>query len=1244
MKISLSRLTKILFVIIIISWITPSFRHPYVNAQAVYGPETVWSPTDEAQNEAMQCWISGNLDCLLQVMRKHNASPQTIAFTEQLQGEGYMSSFEEKGIVDLAMVIYPIRANDNFQPVLVNGQPGIVHIEDVWHTDLSADQLYPSLIARYPEMTLWGGDNGFAGLEQIPGGGQSFKISYSLVDGCHACEVVGTAFIAFDFDSSGTFIGTRLLGLSEGHQPPAEPVEPFKPVEESSASNGKWIAFLDTQQNVWMIGSDGTEMRQITDDAQIIYDDQGLNIGIVNYFHLEWSPDGSKLAFVRHDSDFKEYVERRSFWIYSVENGLTDRFDIYIQNYTWNPNSRAIDFSPQVPDILDPNLPQDSIQGLLELDITTREITEIIPPQNGRPIIAPAWSPDGKKISFDEVIYIEGRGNFGYYDFETNSYITWEEDLENQIGNYSWFPDSQHIAYDGVGYVPGPGARIWKTDLEQTSSIPLINLDVVQFAYWPKVSPRGNQIAYLASYPGQMMEQTGLWVANQDGSNARQISEHESAAGPTWSPDGTAILYSVREPDGSRSIYIYEFALNKSRPLTEGSFPRWQPGLKEETYSISGRITEFDMGNPIPGVTVSDNSGHLAETDAEGYYTIRGLAEGTYEIIPEISPFESTIRIFVPESRTVTIPPNKEDQDFIGSGDSDGDALYDIWEVEGYDADGDGDVDVPLHEMGADPNVKDIFVEVDYMVEYECPIEGIYCRYTHNHKPNPDAMAEVVNAFSESPVDENQGINLHVDFGEDTPMKEGTNWGSFSLSDEIAENEMFIALSPEEFLFAKSVYFTKAREGIFHYAIFGHFFEGEELGKCTAGRSISAPGMDFMVTLGGFKKIPSPLIENDYDPYDCTNPDNQHSVGSKNQQAATFMHELGHNLGLCHGGYEETINYKPNYLSIMNTPFGIEGLISRIQILGISYPIFKVDYSRNDDIPDLIEVSLDETIGINGGTSSEKYGTSWMCPNQEITHTLQANGPIDWNCNGIIDQSTVQANINNTEKYPSELGDTLRDYNDWLHLDFEGHKYPLEKNKCQEIAGKEQPEPTYADYALLSHPYDFMIDGPGGLISSQGYSTEIEIELTNVGDNPDNYQIEISSNPAWVNLSAIPKDVHLEPGDTHIVTIPIHFPASTNFGDKNTIRTKVTSSGNPALWDSFYIYLEVSEHPEEYFEEIAAIEAEESQGIIKSIFQGLEEFQLISFAIAFLLLGLLVLIVLAIIVIFVSRKGRTKSS
>ena len=46
------------------------------------------------------------------------------------------------------------------------------------------------------------------------------------------------------------------------------------------------------------------------------------------------------------------------------------------------------------------------------------------------------------------------------------------------------------------------------------------------------------------------------------------------------------------------------------------------------------------------------------------------------------------------------------------------------------------------------------------------------------------------------------------------------------------------------------------------------------------------------------------------------------------EKALVFMHELGHNLGLDHGG-DEDLNFKPNYISIMNYAFGATGLLSK---------------------------------------------------------------------------------------------------------------------------------------------------------------------------------------------------------------------------------------------------------------------------------------------------------------------------
>lgn len=71
------------------------------------------------------------------------------------------------------------------------------------------------------------------------------------------------------------------------------------------------------------------------------------------------------------------------------------------------------------------------------------------------------------------------------------------------------------------------------------------------------------------------------------------------------------------------------------------------------------------------------------------------------------------------------------------------------------------------------------------------------------------------------------------------------------------------------------------------------------------------------------------------------------------QGAAVVMHELGHSLGLAHGGAEE-VNCKPNYISAMNYAFGPRYPISARRPL---------DYSRAK-LRDLSEASLLEADGI----------------------------------------------------------------------------------------------------------------------------------------------------------------------------------------------------------------------------------------------------------------------------------------
>jgi hypothetical protein len=144
------------------------------------------------------------------------------------------------------------------------------------------------------------------------------------------------------------------------------------------------------------------------------------------------------------------------------------------------------------------------------------------------------------------------------------------------------------------------------------------------------------------------------------------------------------------------------------------------------------------------------------------------------------------------------------------------------------------------------------------------------------------------------------------------------------------------------------------------------------------------------------------------------------------------MHELGHNLGLTHGGFDN-INHKPNYLSVMNYSFQLTGL----RYNG-SYGLF--DYSRFL-LPPLDESHLNEHLGLMGGSEIAGYGTIWFCPNDgkhPSEHADNAQGEINWNCNKkflvLPDiEEDVAANINGED--PNQV---LVSFNDWAHLRFRG--------------------------------------------------------------------------------------------------------------------------------------------------------------------------------------------------------------
>lgn len=198
-------------------------KWPSLEAESTeIGPSGVWEPPNIVWSRMQdECHRKKEepafVDCVISIMEKAGASARARAFTKLIKGEGYMVSFREMGKVDIVSAFYPFRANDNGELLLVNGTPQVIYVDDpdnVERIDIRKDPLYPSLKRKFPKLELWGHAE-FDTMQQRSGGGQRFVFRMVLLNGCHACEVGGHAHIAFDFDSTGKFLGTKLLGLSK---------------------------------------------------------------------------------------------------------------------------------------------------------------------------------------------------------------------------------------------------------------------------------------------------------------------------------------------------------------------------------------------------------------------------------------------------------------------------------------------------------------------------------------------------------------------------------------------------------------------------------------------------------------------------------------------------------------------------------------------------------------------------------------------------------------------------------------------------------------------------------------------------------------------------------------------------------------------------------------------------------------------------------------------------------------------
>jgi hypothetical protein len=178
------------------------------------GPEAVWKPpADFRASVAKSCAKASDFGaCFVQQMGAAGASEAAIAFARRTGNQGFATSFRDTGTVDIVHAEYPYRANENALVFLVNGQPPMIDVDDTARIDpktLTENSAYAALLAKYPALALFPADRRSARgpvAGNLRSGGQRFVVVYVLRDGCHACAIVGEAYVGFDFDVEGRLV------------------------------------------------------------------------------------------------------------------------------------------------------------------------------------------------------------------------------------------------------------------------------------------------------------------------------------------------------------------------------------------------------------------------------------------------------------------------------------------------------------------------------------------------------------------------------------------------------------------------------------------------------------------------------------------------------------------------------------------------------------------------------------------------------------------------------------------------------------------------------------------------------------------------------------------------------------------------------------------------------------------------------------------------------------------------------
>jgi Tol biopolymer transport system component len=349
---------------------------------------------------------------------------------------------------------------------------------------------------------------------------------------------------------------------------------------------------LAMPSDLYVIDPDGSDRRRVArcSSGADVAPAKNLRFGcIVRGF--AWSPDGRRLAFIRGNMGGATSLPDLSLFVVNLDGQRERRLqgcgkpkwpscgDFFGSQPAWSPDSSRV------------VVPRGGSLYVFDVD---RGVYRRLTPGCGRRRcfdMHPDWAPNGSRIVFARMGAPSSQSPPGQSLYSVKPDGSGLRRLTNRpgwAGNPVWSPDGRRIAFDEWG---GSEDGTYVMGADGSDPTPVLSGPNSSGPHVPAWSPDGTQIAYITTpatgitVRARTLFIAEIWLMKANGSERRRLyrsgSGLETWGRPVWSPGGKYIAFGVGLTGDAENSGIYVVKADGTGLRRVAAAPTdaaWQPG------------------------------------------------------------------------------------------------------------------------------------------------------------------------------------------------------------------------------------------------------------------------------------------------------------------------------------------------------------------------------------------------------------------------------------------------------------------------------------------------------------------------------------------------------------------------------------------------------------------------------------------------------------------------------------------